>query len=253
MLLSPARDSPASGAFASIRACWSREVHEAGAKARIVLGGGNVIRDMSAAAEAMDRAQADSIGVLASVINGMARQDALEREGVPRPAPERPRDHAPRPEPDVRGKSAEGDPSPREGGRSSFLRPGRAIRRFYDGHGGGARAIEIQADIVLKATRVDGVYSADPDEDSSDGATTLRSAEPIQRGSSDSWTRTALALCREDDLPIMVFEMDVPGNIVKALRGERVGDARPARTPRTRSAPERARAAAWRCRNGDRA
>jgi uridylate kinase len=195
-----------------------REVHEAGTEASIVLGGGNIIRGMSAAAEGMDRAQADYMGMLASVINGMALQDALEREGVPvrlQSALEIARVA----EPYVRRKAIRH----LEKGRVVIFAAGTGNPYFTTDTAAALRAIEIRAEIVLKATKVDGVYSADPAEDpAASRYDRLEIAEAIRR-ELRFMDQTALALCRENDLPIMVFDMDVPGNIVKAVRGERVG------------------------------
>ena len=195
-----------------------REVHDAGTEVSIVLGGGNIIRGMSAAAEGMDRAQADYMGMLASVINGMALQDALEREGVPvrlQSALEIARVS----EPYIRRKAIRH----LEKGRVVLFAAGTGNPYFTTDTAAALRAAEIRAEIVLKATNVDGVYSADPTKDP--GASRydrLGIAEAIQQGLR-FMDQTALALCRENDLPIMVFDMDVPGNIVKAVRGERVG------------------------------
>ncbi len=195
-----------------------REVHEAGVQTSIVLGGGNIIRGMSAAAEGMDRAQADYMGMLASVINGMALQDALEREGVPVRL-QSALEIAHVAEPYVRRKAIRH----LEKGRVVLFAAGMGNPYFTTDTAAALRAAEIQAEIVLKATQVDGVYSADPDEDSSaERYDRLCFGEAIRKGLR-FMDQTALALCRENDLPIMVFDMNVPGNIVKAVRGERVG------------------------------
>lgn len=195
-----------------------RAVHESGTETSIVLGGGNIIRGMSAAAEGMDRAQADYMGMLASVINGMALQDALEREGVPvrlQSALEIARVA----EPYVRRKAIRH----LEAGRVVLFAAGTGNPYFTTDTAAALRAAEIRAEIVLKATKVDGVYSADPAEDpAASRYDRLGIGEAIRQGLR-FMDQTALALCRENDLPIMVFDMDVPGNIVKAVRGERVG------------------------------
>jgi uridylate kinase len=195
-----------------------REVHDLGCEISIVIGGGNIIRGMSAAAEGMERAQADYMGMLASVINAMALQDALEKVGV-----------ATRvqtafaitqvAEPYIRRRAIRH----LEKGRIVIFAAGTGNPYFTTDTAAALRGAEIGAEVVMKATQVDGVYSADP-------ATNPNAVRYQELSFADALQRdlrfmdqTAIALCRENDLPIMVFDMNVPGNILKAVRGETVG------------------------------
>jgi len=195
-----------------------REVHALGVQVSIVIGGGNIIRGMTAASQGMDRANADYMGMLASVINAMALQDALEHVGL-----------------ETRVLTAIEIPQVAE----VYIRR-RAIRHLEKGRiaifGGGTgnpyfttdsaaalRAAEIHADVVLKATQVDGVYSADPALDPNAERFDTLSYDRAIRDDLRFMDQAAIALCRENKLPIVVFDMSVPGNIMKVVTGESVG------------------------------
>lgn len=195
-----------------------RDVHALGVQVSIVIGGGNIIRGMTAASQGMDRANADYMGMLASVINAMALQDALEKVGL-----------------STRVLSALDIPQVAE----VYIRR-RAIRHLERGRiaifGGGTgnpyfttdsaaalRAAEIHADVVLKATKVDGVYSADPDKDPNAKRFETLSYDRAIRDDLRFMDQAAIALCRENKIPIVVFDMSVPGNILKVVSGESVG------------------------------
>jgi uridylate kinase len=195
-----------------------RDVHALGVEVGIVIGGGYVIRGVSAASQGMDRASADYMGMLASIINGLALQDSLEKIGL-----------------STRVLSALEIPAVAE----LYIRR-RAIRHMEKGRvvifAGGTgnpyfstdtaaalRAAEIHAEVVLKATKVDGVYSADPEKDpNAKRYERLDYLEVLQK-SLAFMDQAAIALCRENDLPILVFDMSVSGNIRKAVAGESVG------------------------------
>lgn len=195
-----------------------REVHELGVEVSLVIGGGNIIRGMSAAAAGMDRAQADYMGMLASVINGMALQDALEKQGVTTRM-QTAIEIAQVAEPYIRRRAMRH----LEKGRIVIFAAGTGNPYFTTDTAAALRAAEIQADVVMKATQVDGVYSADPAVDpDAVRYDELSFAESLQRDLR-FMDQTAIALCRENDLPIMVFDMSVRGNILKAVRGEKVG------------------------------
>jgi uridylate kinase len=195
-----------------------REVHDLGVEVSVVIGGGNIIRGMSAAAGGMDRAQADYMGMLASVINGMALQDALEKQGVTTRM-QTAIEIAQVAEPYIRRRAMRH----LEKGRIVIFAAGTGNPYFTTDTAAALRAAEIQADVVMKATQVDGVYSADPAVDpKAVRYDELSFAESLQRDLR-FMDQTAIALCRENDLPIMVFDMSVRGNILKAVRGERVG------------------------------
>lgn len=193
-------------------------VHAEGHQIAMVVGGGNIFRGLSSAAAGMDRANADYMGMLATIINGMALRDALENAGV-----------------ETRLQTAITIPEVAEPyirlRAMAHLAKGRAVV-FAGGTGNpffttdttvALRAAEIGADVVLKATRVDGVYDADP-EQHADAVLLhdLTYMEVLERGLRvmDS---TAITMCMENDLPIRVFNITVPGNVARAVRGEPVG------------------------------
>ena len=196
-----------------------RDVHAMGVEIAIVIGGGNIIRGVSAASQGMDRATADYMGMLAGVINGVALQDALERAAE---VPTRVlsalviQEVA---EPYIRRRAIRH----LEKGRIVIFAAGTGNPYFTTDTAAALRAAEVHADLIMKATRVDGVYSADPEKDS--GATRyerLSFEEAIQRNL-QFMDQTAIQLCRENRVPIVVFDMTVPGNIRKVVCGERVG------------------------------
>lgn len=195
-----------------------REVHDLGVQVSLVIGGGNIIRGMTAASQGMDRAQADYMGMLASVINAMALQDALEKAGVATRV-QTAIEIAQVAEPYIRRRAVRH----LEKGRIVIFAAGTGNPYFTTDTAAALRAAEIHADIVMKATQVDGVYNADPSKDT-DAVRyeELSFGEALQRDLR-FMDQTAIALCRENDLPIMVFDMGVRGNILKAVRGEKVG------------------------------
>lgn len=196
-----------------------REVQELGTQLCVVIGGGNVIRGITAAAQGMDRAAADYMGMLASVINAMALQSALEKEGV-----------------DTRVLSAleirsVAEPYIRrravrhlEKGRAVVFAGGTGNPYFSTDTAAALRAAEVHAEVILMAKQgVDGVYSADPKLDpTATRYEQLSFDEAIQRNLR-VMDQTAIALCRENGLPIVVFDMSVPGNLRKLATGEHVG------------------------------
>jgi uridylate kinase len=195
-----------------------REVHALGAEIGIVIGGGNIIRGMAAANEGMDRATADYVGMLASVMNGVALQDSLEGVGLHTrvlTAIEI-REIA---EPYIRRRAIRHF----EKGRIVIFAGGTGNPFFSTDTAAALRAAEVQADVVLKATKVDGVYSADP-ESSPDAVRYDRlSYDDALRENLQFMDQPAIAVCRENQLPIIVFDMTVPGNIRKVVAGEAVG------------------------------
>jgi uridylate kinase len=193
-------------------------VHDLGVQISLVIGGGNIIRGMTAASQGMDRAQADYMGMLASVINAMALQDALEKAGVATRV-QTAIEIAQVAEPYIRRRAVRH----LEKGRIVIFAAGTGNPYFTTDTAAALRAAEIHADIVMKATQVDGVYNADPSKDT-DAVRyeELSFGEALQRDLR-FMDQTAIALCRENDLPIMVFDMGVRGNILKAVRGEKVG------------------------------
>lgn len=189
-----------------------------GIEVAIVIGGGNIFRGLSGASQGMDRVQGDHMGMLATVINGLALQSALELQGV-----------------ETRLQSAIKINEVAE----PFIRR-RAIRHLEKGRvvifGGGTgnpyfttdsaavlRAIEIKADVILKGTRVDGIYTSDPEKDKN--ATKFDSIsfnEVLSKGLKVMDT-TAFTLSQENELPIVVFDMNTRGNLMKLISGENIG------------------------------
>jgi uridylate kinase len=194
------------------------EVHELGVQIGIVIGGGNIIRGMTAAAQGMDRANADYMGMMASIINGMALQDALEQVGVPTRVLTAFEIKAVA-EPYIRRRAIRH----LEKRRIVIFAGGTGNPYFTTDTAAVLRANEVHADVVLKATNVDGVYNADPKKDpSATRYETVSYTEAIQNNLR-FMDQTAIALCREENLPIIVFDMSITGNIAKVVNGESVG------------------------------
>lgn len=184
----------------------------------IVIGGGNIFRGLSGASHGMDRVQGDHMGMLATVINGLALQSALENQGV-----------------ETRLQTAIKIDEVAE----PFIRR-RAMRHLEKGRvvifGGGTgnpyfttdsaavlRAIEIKADVILKGTRVDGIYSADPEKDKSAVRYDKISFQDVLSKGLKVMDTTAFTLSQENELPIVVFDMNKDGNLLKVVTGEDVG------------------------------
>ena len=195
-----------------------RAAHVLGSEIGIVIGGGNFIRGTTAAGEGMDRATGDYMGMLASVMNGLAVQDALEKQGLPTrvmTAIEM-REVA---EPYIRRRAMRH----LEKGRIVIFAGGTGNPYFTTDTAAALRAAEIGADAVLKATKVDGIYTADPAQDpTATRYETLTYDRVIQEGLS-FMDQAAIALCMENELPIVVFDMTKHGNIQSVLAGESVG------------------------------
>ena len=195
-----------------------KEVSDLGIEVAIVIGGGNIFRGVSGASEGMDRVQGDHMGMLATVINGLALQSALENKGV-----------------DTRLQSAIKINEVAE----PFIRR-RAMRHLEKGRvvifGGGTgnpyfttdsaavlRAIEIEADVILKGTRVDGIYTSDPEKDKSATKFDKISFEDVLRKGLKVMDTTAFTLSQENELPIVVFDMNKQGNLMRIVSGENIG------------------------------
>jgi uridylate kinase len=192
--------------------------HNAGVQIAIVVGGGNIFRGMAASANGMDRAQADYIGMLATVMNALAIQDVLEKHGVFTRVMSAIEMQSVA-EPYIRRRAIRH----LEKGRAVIFAAGTGNPYFTTDTTAALRALEIGADCIMKATKVDGVYDSDPmtnpdavkfDE--------LPYMEVLSRGLK-VMDNTAISLCMDNDLPIIVFNITTDGNIVRALQGERVG------------------------------
>ncbi len=195
-----------------------REVYELGVQTAIVIGGGNIFRGTAAASYGVDRVTADYMGMLATVMNGLALQGALEKEGVLTRLQTAIEMHQVA-EPYIRRRAIRH----LEKGRVVIFAGGNGNPFFTTDTTASLRAVEIGAEVILKATKVDGVFSADPMLDKE--AVMLPNLEyldVLQRGLTvmDS---TAITLCMDNKLPIIVFNLTVKGNIKRVLSGEKIG------------------------------
>src|SRR5882724_10980962 len=184
----------------------------------IVIGGGNIYRGMNEAETGIERAQGDYMGMLATVINGMALQAGLEKEGVYTRLQSAIKMEQIA-EPYIRRRAIRH----LEKYRVVIFGAGTGNPYFTTDTAGSLRAIEIKADVILKGTRVDGIYSADPEKDpTASRYSTITFAECISRNLK-VMDATAFTLCMENQLPIIVFDMNKPGNLLKVVTGENVG------------------------------
>jgi uridylate kinase len=184
----------------------------------IVVGGGNIFRGLSAAATGMDRSTADYMGMLATVMNGLAIQDALEQAGCPT----RVLSAIAMPEicePYIRRRAVRH----LEKGRAVVLVAGTGNPYFTTDTAATLRAVEIGAEVILKATRVDGVYDADPEKDPSASRYTRISYTDLISNRLEALDATAVSLAMDNEMPIVVFDMTRAGNIARAVRGEPIG------------------------------
>jgi uridylate kinase len=195
-----------------------KNVKDAGMEIAIVVGGGNIFRGLSAEKSGMERAQADYMGMLATVINCMALQNALESIGV-----ETRLQSAIKMEqicePYIRRRAMHH----LEVGKIVIFGAGTGNPYFTTDTAASLRAIEIKADVVLKGTRVDGIYTADPEKDSSAVRYEEISFQEVYDKGLNVMDMTAITLCQENKLPIIVFDMNKPGNFMKIALGEAIG------------------------------
>ena len=194
------------------------DVHERGVQIGIVIGGGNVIRGVAASAAGMERSNADYMGMLASVINGMALQDALEKEGI-QTRVQTALEFKAVAEPYIRRRAIRH----LEKGRIVIFSAGTGNPFFTTDTAAALRAAELQADVVLKATKVDGVYTADPTKDPGASRYDRLTYKEVLAQELEFMDQAAIALCRENKLPIVVFDMKVPGNISRGIAGAAIG------------------------------
>lgn len=199
-------------------ACELKEIRDLGVELAVMIGGGNIFRGNRGTEAGMDRASADQMGLLATVINGIALQDALERQGV-----------VTRHISAIEIKSV-AEPFIRrrvvrhlEKGRVVVFSAGIGSPYFTTDTAAALRALEIKAEIILKATKVDGVYTADPVTDrSAEKFETISYLDVLQKGLR-VMDATAISLCKDNALPIIVFNLNERGNIKNAVLGRNVG------------------------------
>ncbi len=194
------------------------EIHKMGIEIAIVVGGGNIFRGVQASRAGMDRANGDYMGMLATVINALALQDAIEQEGAfvrVQSAIEMARIC----EPYIRRRAIRH----LEKGRIVVFAAGTGNPFFTTDTAASLRAIEIEADVVLKGTRVDGVYNADPEKDKNAVKFDNISFADVLRHRLNVMDMTAFTLCQENKLPIIIFNINKPENLRRILMGEPVG------------------------------
>ncbi len=195
-----------------------KEARDMGAQIALVIGGGNIFRGMSEAAAKMDRVQADYMGMLATVINSLAFQDALERKGVFTRLQTAIKMEQ-MAEPFIRRRAVRH----LEKGRVVIFGAGTGNPYFTTDTAASLRAIEIEADIIVKGTRVDGVYDSDPEKNSNAQFFPDISYLDVFQKKLRVMDMTAITLCSENSLPIVVMNMNDKGNFTRLLRGEKIG------------------------------
>jgi uridylate kinase len=195
-----------------------KEIHEMGIEIAIVIGGGNIFRGVQAEEGGMDRTHGDYMGMLATMINSMALQSALETSGLQTRLLSAIEMKAIA-EPFIRRRAVRH----LEKGRIVIFGAGTGNPFFTTDSAASLRAIEINADVILKGTRVDGIYTADPFKDSSAVKYEKITFDEVYQQGLNVMDLTAFTLCKENDLPIIVFDMDTPGNLKELLKGKKVG------------------------------
>ena len=195
-----------------------KEVADMGVQVAIVIGGGNIFRGLSGASKGFDRVKGDQMGMLATVINSLALSSALEAVGAqPRVLT------AVRMEPIGEFYSKQKALESLKAGEIVIFSAGTGCPYFTTDTGSSLRAIEIEADVMLKGTRVDGIYTADPEKDPSATKFTEITYDEIYSRNLKVMDLTATTMCKENNMPIYVFDMDTPGNLKKVLEGQQIG------------------------------
>jgi len=191
---------------------------EMGIQVAIVIGGGNIFRGLSGVAQGFDRVQGDQMGMLATVINSLALSSALSARGVKNRVLT-----AIRMEPIGEFYAKRRAIDALEAGEVVILSGGTGNPFFTTDTGSSLRGIELEADVMLKGTRVDGIYTADPEKDPNATKFDRITYDEIYNRGLKVMDLTATTMCRENNLPIIVFDMDTPGNLLRVLRGESIG------------------------------
>jgi uridylate kinase len=199
-------------------ACQIREIAHENVQVAIVIGGGNIFRGLSGAAKGFDRVKGDQMGMLATVINSLALSSALEQEGAKVKV-----FTATRMEPIGRLYSKEDAIEALENGEIVLVSGGTGNPFFTTDTASALRAVELNADLMLKGTRVDGIYTADPEKDPSATKYSDITYDEVYAQGLKIMDLTATTLAKDNDLPIIVFDMDTTGNLKKVLSGENIG------------------------------
>lgn len=195
-----------------------KQVVDKGIEVAVVIGGGNIFRGLTGASAGMDRVQGDHMGMLATVINGLALQSALEDAGVQTRLQTAIKINEVA-EPFIRRKAMRH----LEKGRVVIFGGGTGNPYFTTDSAAVLRAIEIEADVILKGTRVDGIYTSDPEKDSNATKFDKISFQEVLSKGLKVMDTTAFTLSQENELPIIVFDMNTKGNLLKLLSGENIG------------------------------
>jgi uridylate kinase len=195
-----------------------KEIVGMGIEVAIVIGGGNIFRGLSGATKGFDRVKGDQMGMLATVINSLALQSTLEKMGVTTHT-----FSAIRMEPIGEYYSKEKAIAALQKGEVAIISAGTGNPFFTTDTASALRAVEVGADVMLKGTRVDGIYSADPEKDPSATRFEKITYDQIYQMGLKIMDLTATTLCKENKMPIVVFDMDTEGNLKRVLSGESVG------------------------------
>lgn len=194
------------------------ELQQMGVEIAIVVGGGNIFRGLSGATQGMDRVKGDRMGMLATVINALALSATIEQMGVNTCVMT-----ATPMEPFASYYDSEQARRLLEQGTVVFVAGGTGNPFFTTDTASALRGVELQAHVMLKGTRVDGIYTADPEKDPSARKIDRITYDEIYNRNLRIMDLTATTLCKENNLPIVVFDMDMPGNLLKVLTGEQIG------------------------------
>ncbi|MHB8791357.1 MAG: UMP kinase [Desulfobulbaceae bacterium] len=195
-----------------------KTVHEKNVQLALVIGAGNIFRGVAGAATGMDRSAADNMGMLATVINSLAVQDGLEQEGIPSRVMSAITMQSVC-EPYIRRRAVRH----LEKGRVVICAAGTGNPYFTTDTAAVLRALEIEAEVIMKATRVDGVYDKDPEKNPDAVRFDHLNYNQVLQQNLRVMDASAISLAREEKLPILVFNMRIPGNIVRAVSGEDMG------------------------------
>ncbi|RDK88266.1 UMP kinase [Marinirhabdus gelatinilytica] len=195
-----------------------KQITNLGVEVAIVIGGGNIFRGLAGASKGMDRVQGDHMGMLATVINGLALQGALEDEEIPTRLQTAIKINEVA-EPFIRRKAIRH----LEKGRVVIFGGGTGNPYFTTDSAAVLRAIEIEADVILKGTRVDGIYTSDPEKDTTATKFDHITFDDVLKKGLKVMDTTAFTLSQENQLPIIVFDMNTKGNLLKVVTGETIG------------------------------
>ena len=195
-----------------------KEIHKQGVEIAIVVGGGNIFRGLSGSKDGIDRVQADYMGMLATVINGLALQNALENLNIPTRLQSAIKMESVA-EPFIKRRATRH----LEKGRVVIFGSGTGNPFFTTDSAAVLRAVEINADVILKGTRVDGIYNVDPEKDKAAIKFDTLSFDDVLKKGLKIMDTTAFTLSQENNLPIIVFDMNTKGNLSRIIKGETIG------------------------------